>query len=331
MSIRIYIGDNGDDLAIKAKEHDSTAFLIDRKNYNNFPIFGTAYTSLSDLPDDLSIVYSVLDQADTIVYSPPTTWSDKRTIDYFDVPNSNQGQTEIVLSLFAKEKNNVENFNLNHYPVHKYIELVDHRKITDKQLWIAGCSNSHGMGVDPSQRYGQLVADYLGLPVSFLTKPGASIEFAADQIIRSKIRAGDILIWGLTDEARFPLWTDYYNIWHVTASYNKQPKRPPVDLSNSCIDSRLLDKTNLYQAIAHVYQIVTLCKKLNISLLILGLRPSNTLIMHVNQLSEFFQYTNKSSPLKYVDLGTDNHHPGPKQHKLYAEFCIQKLKSLKYI
>ena len=88
------------------------------------------------------------------------------------------------------------------------LTVVDQRKTAGQQIWIVGCSYAHGNCLEYiNQRYGQLVAEYYHLPVSFLTKPGSSIDWACDQILRADINPGDIVIWGITSVNRCS-WVD---------------------------------------------------------------------------------------------------------------------------
>ena len=339
MTINLYIGDTNIELADTAMSADPCAFLINQSNYNEFlnntPRSATVYTSLGDLPKiskNNDVIYKLLDLANNIYYCPPNVWSDNKSADFKNVPNSLQGLTESILYDFKKQKNNVHNLDLSHYSTQLYTGLVDTRKTDSQQLWIAGCSMSHGVGVEPSQRYGQLIADSLNLPVSFLTDGGSSISWAVDQLTRSDIRANDIVILGLTEESRFPYWTTSGKVWHIQSNYQKQIKQLPfTNLSTNIIDRLITDENCFYQSAIRIYQLINFCNKLNINLLIFGLLCSPTLTLYLNDLSNFINYKNFKSPYNHNDLGTDNVHPGPQQHQLYADFCQSALKKLSYI
>jgi hypothetical protein len=346
MTINIYIGDTSESLAAAAKAADPMAFLIDHSNLKEFldspKDDSTVYTSLGDLPkiptgtkkvsDYDNAVYSLLDLADNIYYCPPDAWSDNKTINLTSVTDSLQGLTEYILYEFKQQKNNVYNLNLTDYSSQAYTELVDSRKIPNQQLWISGCSISHGVGVDPTQRYGQLVADELNLPVSFLTAGSSSISWAIDQIVRSNICSGDIVILGLTNEVRFPYWTTDNNLWHINVNHRDQAQRlSSTNLTSDIIDRLITDDNCFYQSIIRIHQLVNFCNKINAKLLIFGLICSPSLALHLNHINNFVNYKNFKSPNCKVDLGVDGQHPGPKQHKLYADFCQATLKKLNYI
>jgi hypothetical protein len=346
MTINIYIGDNNTELADTATVSDPAAFLIDHSNYKEFldrpPSNVTVYTSLSDLPKFPTgqtkiskynnAVCNLLDLADNIFYCPPDVWSDNKNIDLSDITNSLQGLTEYILYWFKQQKNNVHNLDLTRYSTQAYTKLADSRKTNNQQLWIAGCSFSHGVGVNANERYGQLLANSLELPVSFLTASGSSIPWAVDQIVRSNICSGDIVVLGLTSEYRFPYWKTDNSVWHVAFKRaSDHTCLPFTNLSTNIIDRLLTDDNCFYQSVIRIHQLVNFCNKIDAKLLIVGMLQSSSLSLHLNDLDHFIDYKNFESPGSFIDLGTDNEHPGPLQHQAYADFCQSTLKKLNYI
>ena len=344
MTINIYVGDIGKELAVATTAVDPTAFLINHSNYKEFldnPANDvTIYTSLGDLPKIPTeqpviskynnAVYNLLDLADNIFYCPPAVWSDNKSIDSFNFTNSLQGLTEYILHGFKQQKNNVYNLDLTAYSTTEYTTLVDSRKTNNQQLWIAGCSYSHGVGVSKDERYGQLLANSMKLSVSFLTASGSSIPWAVYQIVRSDVCSGDTVVLGLTSEYRFPYWKSDNSVWHVRNSTDSV-HLPFTNLSTKIIDRLITDNNCFYQSIIRIHQLVNFCNKLNVKLLIVGLLESASMSLHLHDLQNFINYKNFKSPLSPVDLGTDNMHPGPLQHRLYADFCQSALKQLNYI
>ena len=210
--ITVFVGDSNSGLADLACEYDSTAFLLDVTNYEDFLTStkdATVYTSLSDLPKDQKILFDILLVADRVVYAPPQIWSDKKSVDtalVTDPASSLQGSTENIL-LQAAAFVDIKNINLISSRL-LLLDPVDDRKTNDPQLWIAGCSISHGMGVDNNTRYGTLVAKELNMPVSFLTCPGSSIIWQAGQLMLADLKPGDTVVWALTMPNRFPYYHD---------------------------------------------------------------------------------------------------------------------------
>ena len=202
-NIVIFLGDTDSTVAERAKAFDDTSRLLDSGSLDQFltsPRNGTEvwYTSLGDLPDDLSLVIDILGKSDRIIYCPPAIWSDGRSVDCVAPCESIQGLTEVILCLLPTTTR-VENLRPE---MRDPVQLADNRRSDHAQIWNVGCSITDGFSIPKEKRYGQLLAERLNMPVSFLSKHGRSIIWAADQILRSDIRNKDLVIWGLTSPER---------------------------------------------------------------------------------------------------------------------------------
>lgn len=306
--LTLFVGDkNIVDIAVK---HDSSACLINESNLldcsrQSKELNITAYTSLNDLAkssNGAASFYSILELADQIFYRPPLDhlWSDRsRNFEWLTYKKT----TEYYLYLIDLQKQNVDGLNLSKYQTLPYLELSDTRKETGKTIWSVGCSITHGVGIESDQRYGHLLGAALDLPVCYLTQPGTSIEWAADQILRSDIVAGDLIVWGLTNECRAP-----------------EVKNNKVVISN---DFELrMHETRLYKSLTCIHQVINFCNKINATLVLLPFMCSENIQLALHHCNNYYQL-----PLKqYLDLGTDNQHPGAGQHLAWANFCIDLLK-----
>lgn len=325
----LFVGDTDASLSVAAKAHDPDAFLIDHSNYKQYlisePVKNTTiYTSLGDLPKNLEIFWNVAMTASQIVYMPPESWSDGNKLDLLDPTACLQGMTEYLLLLLSELRpiKHIEKCELsaNVNPV------VDRRKSDRAQLWIAGCSVSEGVGVEPGQRYGQLVADSLNIPCSFLVKGGSSIAWAADQILRSDIRADDIVVWGITNTARMTLvhenqlFTTNINTYQVNA-----------DMENIFPLRLLLNQNTFYSHLYAIEQVINFCSKCQAKLLLVGLLANNNMLRYLKTKSNYFHFIHQldfSNNLvydKYIDLGNDQKHPGINQHKQYSDFILKHI------
>ena len=215
-------------------------------------------------------------------------------------------------------------------------QLADHRRGDSQQLWITGCSISHGIGVGTDQKYGCLLSKKLNLPVSFLTSPGSSPEWAADQILRSDVRASDFVIWGLTYEGRTPWWTSENDqLLHVTLGglqhkiYEKSNLK--FDVPESTLLHLVSSDSRIYKSVTSVKQVANYCSKVKAKLLVIGLMPSETVVSQLTNTPEFELISQFKKYPEYIDLGTDNSHPGPLQHQFYAEFCFKQMQRRDYI
>lgn len=326
--ITLFVGDCDESIAQTAKQFDSEAVLIDQSNYLEYLVLTdgfTGYTSLADLPKDLSIFYSLMEKSDSIIYCPPVHWSDNKSLDLFDPSSSIQGLTEGLLFHINKLKDNVIGDELIKVDCSLYLNLVDSRKRDNENLWVAGCAVTAGVGVDFNESYGYLLGARIDRPVSILAAPGSSISWSADQILRSDIKPNDIVVWGLTTEERLTFWSDEQKKFkHTNSPFNE------IDgVSTDAINQLILHKTNFTTAIQKVHSVVNFCNKINAKLLIFNINPSASLSLHLQNIKEFFPYVYPSST--YIDVGSDQAHPGINQHQAYADFCHSALKKLQYI
>lgn len=314
------VGDVGSYLADAAKELDSTATLITQDNCTNIGA-GTYYISLGDFKH-LNKFIDTLAQAGTLIYQPPSKWSDVDDLGFSYM----QEWTEFYLMFYQNRAEVLEINTLTPPDAVRMLDLADSRRGNDPQLWSVGCSITHGIGVEPEQRYGQLIADAINMPVSFLSATGSSIEWAADQILRSDIRANDIVVWGVTSYNRFPYY--HTELSHVNTSYYQlHPK------FNSVIDLDRLDEPNMqYRALTRIAEVVNFCEKIGAKIVIAGVLVDASFIRYVYKFPNYIQLlgnTGQNKSEMFIDLGTDNDHPGPATHKYYAEHIINKINAFK--
>jgi hypothetical protein len=315
MTITLFVGDCTEYLAIEATKFDASAQLLDFSNFKEYlavsNTHATFYTSVADLPKisrECTVFYEVLQKADKIYYRPPKIWSDHST----DFSLQNQQQiTEYFLYLTNRDKHNVNGLNLSEYTNTSYLNLQNPRIINDRQLWVAGCSVTAGVGVDNKDRYPTLLAKKFNLTWSDLSRGGSSIEFQADQILRSNVQKNDIVLWGLTSEYRATIWNETLNkIEFINPHTFDHVRTKKAD--NVC------DETRLYKAMISVKQVINFCDKIKAPLIIVPIMCTKRLQLMLHQESSYYQLP---YPAKPFDLGTDNMHPGPIYHQWYAS-CI---------
>ena len=336
--ITIYLGDIYPDTCEQAKQHDASAYLVDQSNYKNFlnSVFDydtTVYTSIADLPKDSGseIILNILQKASTIVYVPPKIWSDNKIVDVTDPTSSTQGYTESIL-LKLSDQINIVGLDLILLK-QDVIPLADFRKSDSPQLWSVGCSITHGIGVGSSNRYGALLSVDLDMPCSFLTRPGSSIGWAADQILRSDLKEHDIVVWGMTSNQRLVYVHNKKLLNGITAQqYVENPELEKIiPLKN------LFSENTFYQNILSIQQVVNFCNKINCNLLLIGLFENYNLTRFLKTLPNYHKfpystsYSKNSMHDKYVDLGTDQSHPGLAQHVEYKKFILNVLEHNYYV
>jgi hypothetical protein len=304
--ITVYLGDVDQYLQQVACAVDPNAQLITQDNFNNL-CTGVYYTSLGDLGNLLNLS-AVLLQADKIVYCPPAAWSDQTM----------QQWTEDYLNVF-KFKCKVKNYS-SQPEFDQILKLADVRRTPDPQLWIAGCSISHGVGVRADTRYGKLLADQLDLKVSFLTQSGSSNTWAADQILRSDIKPNDIVVWGVTSHARLSKF-EKNNFSYLTIN------RPDLD---KCTLNFLASDHVVYQSVTSILQVINFCQKVKATLVLAALLDDHIVnyIQNLPNLIVLYKLWGRDIENLFLDAGTDGEHPGVKTHEFYAYQIYQKLVAL---
>jgi hypothetical protein len=194
-------------------------------------------------------------------------------------------------------------------------------------LWTVGCSITYGIGVDPQERWGTRLANQLNLSEVSLSRPGSSISWAADQILRSDIRAGDTVVWGLTNISRVEIsenWTTKSaSIGHYI-TLEKDYQYWNLDYFES--------QTQVLWAFKSILQVINFCKKIQAQLYIVNLLDIAWLGVMLSGFKNYIDLTqglpidNTTLHIQFVDLGSDGNHPGPEQHRQYAEKIFNFIK-----
>jgi hypothetical protein len=317
--ITVCVGDIDDSLSSYAIALDKSARLITSKNFRDL-VPGTYYTSIGDL-SDLNEFAKVLQQADEIIYCPPKIWSDGKIL-----PSSMKKWTEDYLKVFYNNRK-VIGFSVEYNDITPMTYLVDQRKSQHQQIWIAGCSISHGTGVDLEQRYGHLISQKLGLDASFLTLPSSSILWASDQLLRSDLQTGDIVFWGITGLGRLTYWDESQKkIVPCTLSrWNQYKSYVGHFIKEEFFASDIL----IYQSVNAVMQVVNFCEKVGVRLVLATVLPGmEQYIAHISNFLTLVGLHGRNADDVLPDIGNDDSHPGPKSHQYYADEMLKKYNQL---
>lgn len=298
--MKLIIGDRTEYLANYAKTLDESAYLIDTQNFNQTHRGSVAYTSLADLP--LLNFINLISKFDfEIEYFPPDTWSSQEL----------KNITERELLRFAYWVN-IKGIDLTGEKKINTMFLVDERKTDNAQLWCVGDSITFGIGVTSVEVWTSLVQKELKMPMSSLSHPGSSIRWASDQILRSDIRRDDLVIWGLTSAYRLPFYASNTLNPHMNKLTQKY-----FNLKNMTDDDIFIE-----EGLVAIQNVVNYCEKIGAKLLLAGLIDYDD-VHHYFKRSEINYIPLHRYSLSFIDLGSDNSHPGPKQHKEYAERILE--------
>jgi hypothetical protein len=216
-----------------------------------------------------------------------------------------------------KDADKIQNFDwYGKISKNTFIQLKNRRLSDDKCMWITGCSITHGVGVAEKERYPILLKEKLGWPMVDLSEP-SSIAWQADQLLRSDICKGDIVVWGLTSFNRVN-YADGLD-WKICSirQYLSLPKSKQywsIDYFNSATQS--------IPCIKNILQVMNFCKKMGATLYLINILETTWTDYILGQEENYLDLTvpfDSDGHHTYLDLGTDNSHPGPKQHLKYAE------------
>jgi hypothetical protein len=307
--IIIYVGDRSKYLAECA---GPTSQLLDFKNYLKFleemqpGIYHTSHADLGKITNTKAPIYDVLNIADEIKYCPPDMWSGADTWggDGIEFQWTNTKYlTEYFLTLINNEKNNVSGLpDCYSHICDKYLELENKRSSVDPCIFASGCSITSGVGVNENQTFSYLISKKLNKELVMLAKGGSGLEFQKDQILRSDILSGDIVLWGLTEERRRLIWT----------------ATGPMTAER---DYKTFNETGIYLSVTSIFQVINFCRKIGAHLILVPAICSETLRLGLTHIPEFLNLPYRPT---FSDYGTDGYHPGPLQHKKWADYILEK-------
>lgn len=315
----LHIGKITRSLSDEIQSSYPTAQLItDQIDFKNIKI---GYSGIEEFQDEEKFLELLL-SADEIFYYPQSVDSDFNML----MPTaSSVGLTEYYLLLAKQHGVIIHNFTLQcinkiEQDYTNFLNLTDTRKnIPGPQLWCAGCSLTTGDGITTKQRYVTLLSQKLNLPLNLLAKGGSNIQWAADQLLRSDIKKNDIVVWGLTSKHRLT------KIENGVVSYVLASSEPKLTtLTDKAISYLLINDDYItYHQLLSINQVINFCEKIGAKLLIVGLIPAINDHLYLTNLKYYYHYHYTNN--RYVDIGTDQVHPGPLQHQKYATTIYQEL------
>jgi len=358
MNKTVIVGDTSEDLRYFAESYDKNAVLWSNQNSD----LETVFLSIGDT--DLSTFLKILLDAELIIYHDISNWSTKETktitdnIIYLLYINGYSDRIigfpikTIILDNHQLNIDSIDSDLQNNLLIQKICQLSktnllglsSHRRSIDKQIWTAGCSYAHGTGLDSRKNcYGNLIAEHFGLSFTNIGYPGTSVDFAADQIIRSSIMPGDLVIWGITNISRYTWVTDSENNFVCQSFLDQYTDSTGV---KKYLTQMYADEARLRLAQRHILQVQEFCNKIGCNLILFFHEDLNinsyvsNMKLFFKQFPEFvdvykimsdhFSSTVLNSKM-HLDIGTDGIHPGSKTHAAWAEIITNFINSNKLL
>lgn len=346
--LTVYIGDN------------STAFRVQITSINKF-----AYEYNIDYNGQGNVVYlhtgkyspkelhNVLTQAKEVIYCATKSWSSLEskyhTIGWVNYISTLRKVKMLRANMYGAGPIDFETIK---FQKPDFLEPKQQRQTDGPQVWMAGCSFTNGHGLaNRDLRFGQLFADVLGLPVSFLTMNGASNQWTADQILKADIRENDIVFCGVTGIARSTIYTEE-KPWPITINMldKQQPGYRYLIIDNKKIapmrrmitEEFLLSDHSFFESINHIEQIKNYLLKINAKYLIGYFADLDfPYLDHMGRMMHYIVSQEDArmfvirpeypwadiitrSPEDIHNDDTPVHHPGPQQHQIYANDLLAR-------
>jgi hypothetical protein len=312
----VVVGDIHSTLAEFARSLDPNAYLVTDKDLERSHT-GTIYTSLGDFKHTKDF-FNLLIGANRIILHPPETiWSD-------GCSNHDRYSLAWHTDHFCKAASRQHSIPLKT----PYTDIVDLDRPASRldhtpHVWIAGCSTTYGSGVDPHEVYWHDIVSHLNMPHVVLAKPGTSISWSADQILRADIRQGDMIIWGITNSFRFYWYRSHGSIAVNPAYYDMHS-----EFASEVPESVLVNDHWAYESIIASQRVKNMCDKLQVQLLLVGIHADIDFSAQWADHSSFLMIHGTNGldrDCSFLDYGTDNLHPGPLTHKMYSSKIKQHL------
>ena len=196
-------------------------------------------------------------------------------------------------------------------------------RITDSPtLWVSGCSLTAAIGVSQNESYAYLLSQKLNLPLINHAVGGASLFWAIDTLLRSKIKLNDIVVLGITNLHRYEYFEDT-NVKSLPLTYPEKLQHVPLEYFDSSLHAAKCRNA--------IYHLLNFCNQIGAKLVLANLLEDTWMPLFYNDCPNFINFTKDMScegKIKFIDLGTDNSHPGPLQHKKYAEDIFNHLQTI---
>lgn len=278
------------------------SILITEQNWkDNDSAQGEFHTSLGDITST-SLLY-FCDNVNEIQFED---------FGFESIPDT-RDTTHMILNSLS-HRFNIKGFNKE--PPDTYLNHDMIRPKADRVIWIFGCSYSHGSALNSDQTYSYHLHTQLGLPVVLVTQPGSSLRWSLRHLMHANLHPNDIVVWQITT--------------FIRDSIKDQSGMNPVEI--------IYDDKNLYRAKLLTFEqmIFNHLSLVDYGVQYLRAKNQNFYLTSVDT-KEFSKYRNRIliefnkypeycyTPDFVVDFGQDNAHPGPRSHKIMADFLLRKI------
>lgn len=212
-------------------------------------------------------------------------------------------ETQVLLN-FLQHRKTVKNYKKTE-PTKFYHNV---KTIKNPCLWVFGCSHSYGTGLESGQRYSEILAAHLDLPLMLVAEPGSSLGWSLDQIHQVSIKPSDVVVWQITT----PLRTTKFNgeLQHMMLSNH----------ASQCYLEVFTEHQVLFDNLQRLRQGINYLRSLGSKFVMTSLDVKDS--YYYQYLKEYTQYPEYCyTPGIWKDLAKDRLHPGPLSNLALAK-CL---------
>jgi len=201
-------------------------------------------------------------------------------------------------------------------------DLIKVSSKKQKNLWVFGCSHSHGTGLDQTDlRYSNILSRTLHRSLQSVTEPGSSLDWSLGHLVNADVQPQDLVIWQITTPYRIRLARSFDN-------------DPEDKILNNCDNKfAVLFYDDLQIFYKHCYLLnlgvrYLRSKKAKFVLTSLDVKD----VLYYKLMTEYTKYKEYCYiPDINQDLGNDSLHFGPKSHEKLADHLLYHFKKLNYV
>lgn len=217
-----------------------------------------------------------------------------------------------------RNKHKVSNFGILEEIDLTHAVPMPSRPTSAPMLWISGAGVTNGCDMPIGSRWGDLLAEKMGMPVVHLSHGHGSVAWTADQILRSDIDSADIVIWEVPESARVEV-SDGWNLQPITQQWYTSVASEQKYWAVEYFGSNAILNKSLHE----IAQVINFCSKVGAKLYLLNLADSVWIPFMLRKHKNFIDCVKdlqiEKSIVTYIDIGADESKPGPAQHSIFAD------------
>lgn len=279
----------------------SSILLTSRQQINDS--VNEYHTSLGDM--DAGVILDAVSQFDVV----------ELVADHYDQSSALFVETLILLNYLSHRMPVVGMAKQN--PVDFLSDIDLSRNNNHSMLWVFGCSHTFGVGLEHShQRYADLVAAQLNMPVKVVAKPGSSVDWSFRHLVNCEISNKDTVVWQITTLPRFTKKTTFDNSF--TEVSLKQAHKADVLFWT--------DEQLFYKHLSTVNAGIKHLRSIGCKISMISLNEFSDLDYRcIMEYSKYPEYC--FMPDSICDYGNDHIHFGPATHQNIATGLVKHMES----